>query len=387
MRHVKYIVFSLVLATLFIFLFDRKSSGWSLFNLFDGNKYTIDGLNKAIKFDPDKDIFHLPKLENKNIFEATDDLSICRRPEVRKYLYLYLTVGRPYVKKALSSPKYNLKLIESIFKENPDIPIDVMFLPLLESGFNPRAVSRTKATGVWQFVRCTSRLLGLKNNKWVDERRNVEKSTKAAIRHLRTLYKMFNSWEFALAAYNGGAGHVSRAMKKHKNKDFWDMIKKKQFRTETTQYVPRFAALLLIYKNQGLFGINIDSEKLDNDLEIDQLVLKYPIKIHHLSKISGIPTKTLKDLNPELKGNLTPPYKKNYSLLVPKKAKEKIKKEKPKLYKIRFSKLKKHRVKKGECISKIARLYRSSFRKIVFLNNLKKPYRIYPGKELYIPIS
>lgn len=316
MKYLKLLSLVAVLTIGFIFAFDKATFSWSFFDLFSGKEYSEEELNKILNLDPDQDVKFLPELGSKDFFEACDDLSICRQPEVRKYLYLYLTKGRPYVIRSIENSKVYLPEIEKIFAENPDMPKDLMMLPLLESGFNPRAVSRTKAMGMWQFVSLTSGALGLKNDRWIDERRDVAKSTSAAIRHIRYLYKNLGSWNLVLAAYNGGAGHVKRSMSQQEDKYFWSLVNNRAFREETNQYVPRFAALLVIYKHQGMFGIS-DEIKQPVTGDITSVEFENPVSLYELSKMTGISIKDIRNLNPELKKNITPPYIKNYELNLP----------------------------------------------------------------------
>jgi len=140
---------------------------WELITLFDvtgeGDQY-----KKPENFDPRNDIRFIPPL-NSDFFQSIDDMSACRKMEVRKFMYLYLTRGRDFVKKAIKMSKLYKDIIDDIIQKNSDIPPDVSLLPILESGFNPKAVSRSRAVGLWQFVKNTSVPLGLKNDRWIDE--------------------------------------------------------------------------------------------------------------------------------------------------------------------------------------------------------------------------
>jgi len=356
MKKSKYLIITVVIV-LAVTSYNKNLFSWGLFNLFTDIEYSNSGLKKTEAFDPDRDILYLPLIENKNLFESVNDLSICRRKDVRKYIYIYLTKGRKYLIKAIEKSCLYQDIIDEIFAQNPDIPKDLSLLPLLESGFNPNAVSRSKAVGLWQFMKNTSRPLGLKGDKWIDERRDIEKSTKAAIRHLRNLYRNLNSWELALAAYNGGGGHVARSIKKSGFNDLWELRKSGHLRTETNEYVPRFAALLLIYKNQRLFDIK-DELITGEKPETENFILKYPVNLKQVSTLAKIPLKTIKIFNPELRKSMTPPYYREYPLRIPTEAKERLALAANKLYKYRFRKTIKHRVKKGECLSKIAGKYK-----------------------------
>ena len=203
--------------------------------------------------------------------------------------------------------------------------------------------------------------------------------------HLRNLYNIFHSWELALAAYNGGANHVRRAMKKTKSSTFKELLESGALKRETNEFVYRFAALAVIYKNYELFNIHNDIPEIDM-IETGNIILKYPVRIHDISKISGISLKTLKRYNPELKRNITPPYEKNYTLRIPVDSMDIIKERISKLYVVKFKGIRRHIVKKGECISKIAEKYKIKMHRIIELNNIKNPHLIRPGLELFIPI-
>jgi len=210
---------------------------------------------------------------------------------------------------------------------------------------------------LWQFLSNTSRPLGLRKNRWIDERRNVKKSTEAAIRHLKHLHKRFNSWELALAAYNGGGGYLLRLMHKTGINNFWELKDKGLLKKETAEYVPRFIALTIIYKNQKLLGIAPEIEK-SKMVETENFVLKKAVSINYLARLSGVSVKKIKELNPELTRGITPPGIKNYSIKLPTEGIEKLKSNRKKIYRYSYSYFIKYRVKSGDCISKIAKRYK-----------------------------
>ena len=162
---------AIVILAFIILGFSEKSYSWSLFFLLNGSydeKFDLPALT-------DKDILYLPSIQNKKLFESINDLSICRRSDVREYIFQYLTHKRDFLKRAFKKSKTYLEIIDEVFKDNNDIPPDIRFLPLLESGFNPYAVSKSNAVGLWQFLNRTSKMFGIKNNRWVDERRSIHK--------------------------------------------------------------------------------------------------------------------------------------------------------------------------------------------------------------------
>ena len=197
----------------------------------------------------------------------------------------------------------------------PEIPEEILLLPLLESGYDPIAVSPSSATGLWQFIGGTSESLGLKTDAFIDERRDIMKSTDAALRHLRFLKCQFGTWEAALAAYNGGAGYVSRTMGTTTPRRFWAMVDRRGFRPETNEYVSRYAALTLIYKHTRSFGIE-DAIPSSSAEKTEDVVFKTPVRIDILAARSGIPETEIRKHNPELQGRMTPPYADRYALKI-----------------------------------------------------------------------
>lgn len=347
-----------ILVIAFILLgFSRNLFSWNLVDFFASDLPEKIEAEMLADFDAERDIPDLPSLEGKSSFEAVRDLSIFRNDEVREYIYLYLTTGRPYVIRSINRSHDHLDLIQEIFQEDPDMPMELTLLPLLESGFHPRAVSRSGAVGLWQFMYATGRPLGLDVNRWVDERRNVEKSTRAAMRHLKNLYNHFGSWELALAAYNGGGGHVSRAMKRSGNKDFWSLARGGHLRQETEEYVPRFLALLTIYEHASLFGIAEEVKKKEQRTMV-QVEIDHPLHLKTLSKHTGIPLDVLRKHNPELHGYITPPNRPRYIILIPEKYHEDFEKARPRLFSRPLDRVIPHRVRSGEYLHKIARHYK-----------------------------
>ena len=314
----KVVIFSILLAIPIALLlsFNQNPVCGKLFQLFEDTTFKAEGLKRIQEYNPDKDTLCIPPLENKGFFESIDDLSIFRRREVRKLVYIYLTSYREYVKRAIRRSFLYIDIIEEKLREYPEIPKEIALLPLLESGFNPYAVSKSRAVGLWQFISSTSKTLGLRNDRWIDERMDIEKSTKAAIYHLKNLYRIFKSWELTLAAYNGGGYHIKRAIHKTGINDFWKLQKSGVLKVETSEYVSRFAALILIFKNQKNCGIQKEIESIET-VDTKSVVLKYPLNIQNISIITGIPLTTIRKFNPELKRNVIPPYYREYRFRIP----------------------------------------------------------------------
>lgn len=195
------------------------------------------------------------------------------------------------------------------------VPKELIYLTMVESGVNPEAKSRAKAIGMWQFIRGTGRLYQLKGNFWFDERKNIEKSTRAAARHFKDLYQELGDWQLALAAYNSGVGRVKRAIKKAKgNRDFWTI--RKYLPKETRNYVPAFIAATIMATNPEDFGFN--TGKFNNFYRYDEVDIPGTFLLSTLADYSDTTIEYLKFLNPELTKNRTPPGVESYTLKIPK---------------------------------------------------------------------
>ena len=206
------------------------------------------------------------------------------------------------------------EVVEPIFREF-GLPPELMYLSLVESGFNPRAFSRARASGPWQFMKATGRMYKLNVNWYVDERRDPIKSTVAAAHHLRDLYDRFGSWPLALAAYNAGSGKVSRAIRKTGTRDFWKIRRTWYLRRETKDYVPRFIAATLIAKNPTAYGFLAPE---GDRHEFEEVLIGKPVQLSAITKQTGISFEELKRLNPELRRNIVPRSKgPGYHLKVP----------------------------------------------------------------------
>lgn len=387
MRHkinVSRIIPTLLIITAFLLLSEATLFAWGLFNLFTDSG-PGPGNERAIElFNSDRDILYLPAGKDKDIFESSRDLSICRREPVRKHIYLYLTSKREYLIRGIERSYLYEDMIIEIFNNNRDLPEELRLLPLLESCFNPGAVSSSRAVGLWQFVDNTSRPLGLERNRWIDERRSIVKSTEAALRHFRNIRGSFPDWALTLAAYNGGAGYVKRAMDKNSCREFWKLREGGLLREETSEYVPKFIALMILYKNQRLFGIGKDIS-VPEKKETGYLTLRQPVDLRTVARLSGLSVQKIRELNPELISTITPLDSSNYQLRVPVEARKRLEEKSRELYKNKITGIIKHRIKRGETISKIARLYKKNSSAILKFNSIKNDKLIMIGQIIYVP--
>lgn len=181
------------------------------------------------------------------------DYPVIVNPAVEYWLTYFTGKGRKYFDKYLARGRYFIPTISKVLKAH-NMPQDLVYLAMIESGFNNTARSHARAVGPWQFIRPTGVRYGLTVNYWLDERRDTRKSTLAAIAYLKELYEEFGSWELAAAGYNAGENKVRRAIAKYRTTNFWEISRHKFFRRETRDYVPKIMAAAIIAKNPEQFG-------------------------------------------------------------------------------------------------------------------------------------
>ena len=281
-------------------------------------------------------------------------------------------------------------LVENIFTEF-HLPSDLVYLSLVESGFNPYAYSRAKATGPWQFMKGTAKLYGLRVDAYVDERRDPIKSTVAAARYLRDLYDLFGAWPLAMAAYNAGEGKVMRALQKARAESFTDISKTRLIRRETKEYVPRFMAATIIAKNPDRYGF---PQEASEPHQFEEVVVTRPLHFHAIANATGVPYTELRLLNPELRRDATPPGDDAYLLKVPVGTKAKVEQLLDRIPTYKFPPMAKsqlasagssrwYKVRVGDTLEKVSRRFRIPLKTLKTRNNLSGP-TIRPGDFLVI---
>jgi len=282
------------------------------------------------------------------------------------------------------SGKYRPMIVPELIEAG--LPVELSWLPLIESGFKVKALSRARALGLWQFIPSTGYKFGLKRNNYIDERIDPEKSTKAAISYLKDLHQIFGDWTTVLAGYNCGEGKVLRVIRSQNINyldNFWDLYER--LPRETARYVPRYMATLHIVKNPEKYGL--DKIKVDPPLEYETVIVSKQVRIKDVAKKIGVNEKTLAELNPELRYKILP--KDKYPLKVPL---DKTPVLLAKLDEIPVTSLPRnayvyHRVRPGESLSTIAQKYRTSVSSIARANNIRRNNYIVAGKKLKIPLK
>ncbi|MBI4402261.1 MAG: transglycosylase SLT domain-containing protein [Nitrospirae bacterium] len=264
-------------------------------------------------FAPQDDLPVAPGFTGEPAEESIDNVPLVVDHKVERHLKFFHTAIRDRFEQWLARFARYKPLADRIFSEF-ELPSDLVFLSLVESGFNPHAYSRARATGPWQFMKSTAKLYGLRVDQYVDERRDPIKSTVAAARYLRDLYDLFGAWPLAMAAYNAGEGKVLRALQKARADSFWDIAQTRHLRRETRDYVPRFMAAAMIAKNPDLYGFSQEHPVLH---EFEEVVVRRSVHLRAVANATGISFYELRQLNPELRRDVTPPDDAEYHLKIP----------------------------------------------------------------------
>jgi membrane-bound lytic murein transglycosylase D len=274
-------------------------------------------------------------------------------------------------------------MMERILMEE-NVPLDLVYLAQAESAFLPRAVSRAKARGMWQFISSRGKEYGLRQTWWIDERSDPEKSTRAAARHLGDLYKEFNDWPLAMAAYNAGPVRISNALKKTGATTFWQLADKRALPKETINYVPTILAFAIIGRNPSQYGFNVEANP---PLETERVELEKATDLRVIAENLGLPVDQLKELNPHVLRWTTPPDDSEFEFILPKGYSEKFLDKVVSLPDNERIIWRYHNVKKGETLSVIARNYGVTVNDLTQANSLSTRSSLKIGQELLIPMS
>jgi len=323
----------------------------------------------------------LRALVEQELRTVTSDLPLVVHERVLSVLNYFQTArGRQIVESGLRrAGRYREMLLPILTEEG--LPQDVIYLAQAESSFQPTAVSRRRAVGLWQFIASRARQYGLEINWWLDERRDPIKSTRAAARHLRDLYARFGDWYLALAAYNAGPLRVEQAIERTGYADFWELLGRRVLPAETENYVPIILAVALLAKNPERYGVVVNPEP---PLRVEQVVVDRPTDLRLIAEALGVSVWELRELNPQLLHNVTP-RQKDFVLNVPEGTAETLRAALPRIPEDQRVLWPRHRVRSGETLSHIARRYRSSVAAIAAANGINPRRLIHPGDVLLIP--
>ena len=333
---------------------------------------------------------------------------------VRSYINMYTGKRRGLVEQMLGLSIYYMPFFEQAL-EKEGMPLELKYLPVIESALNPDAVSPAGAAGLWQFMIGTAKDMGLTVNSLVDERRDPIRSSEAAARYLKQLYKAYGDWSLAIASYNCGPGSVNRALRRAGGgkKDFWDIYY--YLPSETRGYVPAFIAanyVMNYYEDH-----NIGKALSKRPVVTDTVMVKQDIYFEQISEVLGIPIEELKILNPQYRKNIIPGNTRPYALTLPSKqcyayisSEDSIKNHKADVYRHRSEVnisdasdgyttvekrvTKSHRVRSRETISQVARKYGVTTSQIKKWNGLRsnklkknQVLKIYVTQRVKVPVE
>ena len=330
----------------------------------------------------------LPELDHDLAqLQAEYDIPIEVNEAVVNYVrFFQSSAARGHFVKWLGRSHRYLDKYRAILKEE-GLPQDTVYLAMIESGFGNFAYSRARASGPWQFIASTGKHFGLKQDFWVDERRDPERSARAAARFLKQLHEQTGDWRLAWAGYNAGVGRIFKARKKGYD-DFWEMAAspgRKVLRAETKGYVPKLMAAAIVSKHPEAFGFKGDEIVPQSWTEYVEVEVPSATLLSALARAAEISEHDLIDLNPELRRACTPP--RPYKLKIPVAQAETFAANWPELKdsgRITFAR---HVVRRGDTLSRVAAHHGVPVQGIVEMNGLKPKKRLRPGQELMVPRS
>jgi membrane-bound lytic murein transglycosylase D len=315
---------------------------------------------------------------------SSDSLPLVRNRQVDYYLKYYQGKGRRHFKESLEKSTAYLPYITRVFKEE-HIPAELAYLALLESNFNVRAYSSKHAAGMWQFVPATARRCGLRVDQWIDERLDFEKSTRAAACYLKRLYRQFNSWGLVVAAYNSGEAPVKSLVYKTNGKRFWDINHHAPFKDETVNLMSRLTAAIIIAQHPAAYGFT--SLKYQKPRSCDRITIPEPTSLQRIAHHCACTVNELRQLNPALKKDATPPAYRNFQLYIPAGAQQRVAAAYPEFGHLQCRTSVRHVVKKGETLTCIAQRFKIAPQALLAFNNIPNPHQIKIGEVLFIPSS
>jgi membrane-bound lytic murein transglycosylase D len=316
---------------------------------------------------------------------AVHDVPIPLNQKVIEYIALFQGRLHDFIQEGLSRGAKYLPMIQNVLRAE-GLPLDLAYVPLIESAFKPNALSRAQAKGVWQFVPGTGLENGLRQDWYIDERSDPEKATVAAAKYLSMLVQMFEGdWHLALASYNGGPGRVQRAMKRGRQTDFWKLAaaKVRYLPRETREYVPMILAAIVVGKNPQQYGFELDTAR--GPLDYDTVTVSGPVDLRRIAEFAGTTVDEIRALNPELRRWTTPARDSSYELKVPVGVGEVVAAHLEVADPADLATLHYYTVKRGETITSIARKLKVTRTDLAEANYLKATARLSDGQQLMVP--
>jgi membrane-bound lytic murein transglycosylase D len=311
------------------------------------------------------------------------DIPIAQNSRVLAYVELFQGRLKEFIQDGLTRGTQYLPMIQDVFRAE-GLPLDLAYIPIIESGFKPNAVSKAKAKGPWQFMKATALENGLHHDWYIDERSDPEKATVAAAKYLKTLNKLFDGdWNLVLAAYNGGPGRVQRAMQRSGKDDFWELSQSSRYLPrETREYVPLILAAIIVAKNPVQYGFDIVTQK---PVEYDKVTVPRAIDLRRVAEWTGSSIDEIQSLNPQLRRWTTPVKYPTFELKVPAGTRDKFQTRLADATPADLNALKWYTVRNGESLTTIARKLGVSRTDLAEANGLSIKSHVRGGQDLIIP--
>src|SRR5271154_1003072 len=356
----------------------------------DETDNTGQGMSEPAPIDEIADLTTLPsgdpRLAQKAIAElmkVPHDMPLCVNDSVLQYLSFFQTEhGRLIVETGLRRAGRYKEMIRRVLKEE-GMPQDLIYLAQAESAFQPQAVSRAGARGIWQFMPYRGEEYDLERTWWVDDRSDPEKATRAAARHMRDLYQMFGDWYLVMAAYNSGPMNVVKAVERTGYADFWELQQRHALPKQTQNYVPIIIALALVAKDPALYGVQVAPEK---PAPVDVIHPAHAIDLRLVADATGADLDDLRELNPEMLRSVTPSDP-NFELKVPTGFAEKFNANIQQVPEEKWTSWRLHQVENGETVADVARRYGVTVASMENANHLVAHAQVPDGFWLNVPTA
>lgn len=313
------------------------------------------------------------------------DIPIVFNDAVKYYIHWFSTEKRKVFSNWLKRSRHYVPIIREILKDQ-GMPEDLVYLAMIESGFNPKAYSHAKASGPWQFIYATGGRYGLKVNYWIDERRDPEKSTVAAAKYLRDLFNQFGCWYLAAAGYNAGEKRVERAIEKHNTNDFWELSNYNALPKETRAYIPQLIAAAVIAKDPEKYGFGSITYDAPIRFEFVRVPRGTPLSV--IAKSASMDLADLRSINPEILKGITPPNMDDYKIKLPQGINVHAFTSKLLVAMSHERQIKdvvSYKVRKKDTLASIARKHRLHHDDIYLVNDWDGELKVRPGMVINIP--
>jgi membrane-bound lytic murein transglycosylase D len=331
------------------------------------------------------EVIRLEEPNTQNLYDNSRyDFPITVNSRVEGWIDYFTGRGREHMERYLSRSSRYIPLMKQTFKR-AGLPEDLVYLALIESGFNLRARSRARAVGPWQFMKATGKRYGLRVDSWIDERRDPIRATEAAANYLKDLYLMFESWYLAASAYNAGEYKILRAIDELKTNNYWRISETRAIRRETKDYIPKLIAAAIIAKNPARHGF--DEVAYQEPLEFESVQIDFPLRLRDIAAMVDIDEEELSDLNPAFVHSTIPPHGGPYELRLPVGSKvlvERALASNRSMVAANEIPLQ-HTVRRGETLGTISQKYRIKKTDLANANALSPRERLAAGTLIVIP--